>query len=682
MADDAPISERLRRLGPQEVEASLRELSAADLAALIRQANQDYWEHDAPRLPDPLYDRLVERLRSLDPEAAVLSELGQPVPTGTPLKPSDAARLTPGERFGQAVVHDRPMLSLDKVYGPEELESWAAKIEGGFLVMPKLDGVACSIRFQSGRLVLAATRGSGTEGEDVTMNVLQIPGLPAEAGDQDFEVRGEVFMTLAAFTEFSEEYANPRNLTAGSLKNKDPANSRTRALSFGAYDLLGLELATETEKLARLKLLGIPTVDHEFVDRDSLRPAFMRLSERRAELGYEIDGVVYRADRVTEQLRLGATGHHPRYAMAYKFQGDTGETVVEDIMWSVSRSGTITPVARVVPIELSGAMIARISLHNLSRFQALDIRRGSVVEVTRRGGVIPHVERTVTRGKGASFSLPTQCPACGAGVEVRKKRDGQFLQCVDPDNCTVARLRELEHFAKVVDVQGFGPKAIAQLAEAGLLSSPVDFYRLRAEDISGLERLGDKSAQNLVDQVNDHRELPLPTFLQALGVDHLGQQNSLLLAGVFGTLDRVRAATREDLMEIKGIKEAIADALVTGLAGHRELIDGLLDEVTLPEYVAPPRPDVGDAMAPLVGMSFVFTGTLESLDRKKAQTRVRSLGGDTPTGVSKTLTYLVIGGGGGPKSSKQKKAEKLVDAGEPLKIISEQEFIALLDGPQ
>ncbi len=678
MSDNAPIPERLRGLDAKSIEASLHEFSAGELTALIRRANREYWEQDAATIPDPLYDRLVERLRRVDPEASVLEDLGEPAPFRSSMDSRAAAKTPAKEQFGAAVTHDRPMLSLDKVYGSDDLHSWASKIEGDFLVMPKLDGVACSVRYVGGRLTLAATRGSGSEGEDVTMNVLAIPGLPRQAGTSDFEVRGEVFMKLSAFSEFRDEYANPRNLTAGTLKNKDPSKSRTHALSFGAYDLLGLDLPTEREKFSRLADLGIPAVDHTFAAPQDLIRAFSRLSDQRPQLDYEIDGVVYRADLVSEQVRLGSTGHHPRSSIAYKFQGDTGETTVEDVMWSVSRSGTITPIARVAPIELSGAMISRVSLHNLSRFRELDLRRASTVEVTRRGGVIPHVERIVVQGDGDGFPVPKRCPACGNSVEVRQKRDGEFLQCASPNNCRSARLRGLEHFAKVVDLQGFGPKAVTQLADAGLLSSPVDFYRLQTEDISGLDRLGEKSAQNLVDQVDAHRELALPNFLQALGIEHLGAQNAHLLAGVFGTLERIRAASREDLMAVKGIKDAIADSLVDGLAHRAGLVDDLLSEVTVPHYEAPTRLAPGSHAAAFSGMSFVFTGTLETFDRKTAQAKVQALGGETPGAVSKTLTYLVVGAGRGPKSSKQKKAEKLVEKDEPLEIISEDVFLDML----
>jgi DNA ligase (NAD+) len=419
----------------------------------------------------------------------------------------------------------------------------------------------------------------------------------------------------------------------------------------------------------------------EFVERDDLQGAFERWSRRRPELDYEIDGVVYRAADVGEQQRLGATGHHPRWSIAYKFQGDTGTTTLDDVLWSVSRTGTITPVALFQPIELSGAMVGRAGLFNLNRFEELALTHGASIEVTRRGGVIPHVERKLADGPGAKpFEIPTRCPACGSEAERRKKRDGEFLYCSKPEGCVSARLGELQHFAKVVDIQGFGPKVVTQAVDAGLLSSPVDFYTLRVEDLEELDRLGRRSAQNLIDQVEAHKTIELGVFLQALGIDHLGKQNAQLLAEQFRTLAAVRALDRDALLGVHGIKDAIADALLAGLATRSELIDALLGHVTVVDLGDAPSDDAaaGKGEGVLAGKSFLFTGTLEGFSRKQAQDMVEEHGGVSAAGVSKTLDYLVVGAGKGAKSSKQKKAEQLISAGAPLKIITETEFLALI----
>ena len=667
-----------------EIEARLHDYSRDELVELVTQANSEYWDAHAPTLPDPLYDRLIERLRSLDPDAEILSSMGPSTPSGPVIDADDLLSKAPSERFGTAVRHARPMLSLGKAYSAEEVESWATKFEGDMIVMPKLDGIACSIRYDAeGRLVLAATRGSGTEGEDITANILVLEGVPEQLpkGHGPVEVRGEVHMTLSVFERFKDDFANPRNLAAGAVRNKDPEKSRRFGLSFGAYDILEEGLASERDKMKRLAELGLPACDHVFVDREGITGAFERFSQLRPNLDYEIDGVVYRTDRVDEQERLGSTGHHPRFAIAFKFQGDTGETTLQDVEWGVSRTGTITPMAILQPIELSGAMISRAGLHNITQFRALGLTREARVEVTRRGGVIPHVERVVTPGPGAEiFPIPDHCPACGSPASIRQKRDGEFLQCSNPSECVVARLRELEHFAKVVDIQGFGPKIVTAVVDAGLMSTPADYYRLQLSDLVKLERLGEKSAQNLLDQVAAHRTLPLPTFLESLGIDHLGPQNGKLLASNFLTLAKIRTLDQEALCEVKGIKEAIADAIIDGLAARTAMIDELLRYVSVPDEEAPAAPDPDQAPGPMAGRSFVFTGTLEGFDRKSAQTRVQALGGETPSGVSGSLSVLVVGAGKtANKSSKQKKAEKYNEGGSSIEIISEQEFVTMME---
>lgn len=670
-------------LNAAEIEARLHDLTRDELVEIITRANAEYWDQHAATLPDPLYDRLVERLRKLDPKAEVLDDLGAKAPSGPVIAADEAIEIPPAQRFGAAVRHARPMLSLDKAYSAEEVAAWASKFEGDMIVMPKLDGIACSIRYDArGKLVLAATRGSGTEGEDVTANVLEIAVVPSQLpkGHGPVEVRGEVYMPLSVFQRFKEEFSNPRNLAAGALRNKDAKKSGAFKLCFAAYDILEEGLETEREKVARLEELGLPGAYCEFVDRDGIAGSFESFSRKRSELDYEIDGVVYRADRLDEQKRLGLTAHHPRYAIAFKFQGDTGETTLLDVEWGVSRTGTITPMAMLQPIELSGAMISRAGLHNLTQFRALGLTKGARVEVTRRGGVIPHVERVVTPGPGGeTFAIPQQCPACGSPSQVRQKRDGEFLQCSQPKSCITARLRELEHFAKVVDIQGFGPKVITAVVDAGLLASPADFYRLQLEELVKLERLAEKSAQNLLDQVAAHREIPLAVFLEALGIEHLGPQNARLIGGEFRTLEKIRTLDRDALMEVKGIKEAIADAIVAGLADHAAMIDELLKDVRVPDDEGAPAPAEGAEEGPLAGKSFVFTGTLESFDRKTAQQRVLALGGTTPDAVSKTLSVLVVGAGKGAKSSKQKKAEKLVSEGATIEIIDEAEFVARME---
>ena len=682
--------EELLELDATAIEAQLGSFDVNDLTQLVERANREYWEHNAPTLPDPLYDRIVEALRALDPDAEVLQALGERVPEGPVLDAAEAERVAPAERLGRPVRHLRPMLSLDKCYSAEDLMSWAKKFEGDVLVMPKMDGVACSLRYdEHGELRVAATRGSGTQGEDITVNVLEIEDVPsvlppAATEHGPIEIRGELYMRLSVFqSEFAEEYSNPRNLTAGAIKNKERGHTRRHRLSFFAYDIEGPEFEDESQKRERLVELGFPGGDSKIIEREAMPAAYQDFAERRPSLDFEIDGVVFRASRVAEQRRMGETSHHPRWSIAYKFQGDSGTTDLLDVLWSVSRTGTITPVAILEPIELSGAKIGRASLHNLGLFEQLGLREGDRVEVTRRGGVIPNVERVVTPGDGPAYEIPKHCPACGGPVEARSKREGSFLFCVDPDNCVQARLGELEHFAKVAKIEGFGPKIVGRAFDKGLLDSPADYYRLTLEQLQSFDRLGRKSAQNLLDEIATRRQLPLDVFLRALGIPHLGAQFARLLVRELGTLAAIRAVDVPALVEIKGIKEAIAAAIVEGLASREELIEDLLREV---EVVEPTTEELeglraaaeGPAEGPLDGKSFLFTGTLERFKRKEAQSLVTEHGGVAANSVTAELDYLVIGAGRGQKSSKQKKAEKLIEEGATLQIIGEDDFARMI----
>lgn len=677
-------------LDPAEISRAYENYDAQQLEAIIRRANEQYWYDDAADLPDPLYDRLVERLRELVPDAPVLEELGTRAPEGEATALDELLKLPIRERLGRAVLHQRPMLSLAKCYDAADLDKWVDKFSGEVLVMPKMDGVACSLRYgPTGELQVAATRGSGTTGEDITANVLAIPGMPTylEAPPAELgivEVRGEVYMRLSVFSaRYAERFSHPRNLTAGALKQKEAKHAVHQDLAFYAYDIDidGSEAAAEDEreKMALLARLGFDSPEHQIIDRADLAKSVEQLTARRRSLDFEIDGIVFRAARVDEVRRLGETGHHPRGAIAYKFASARGETILEDVHWSVSRTGTITPVAFFAGVEIDGAKLGRASLHNVNRFEELGLARGCRIEVSRRGGVIPMVERVLACSADAErFTLPLHCPACGGEVERRKKRDGEFLYCKRPELCVTARLRELEHFAKVVDIQGFGPKVIAQAVEHELLSDASDYYRLQVEDLAKLERMGEKSAQNLVQEVENKRSLALPVFLQALGIEHLGKRNSELLARNFASLDSLLSATAERLAEIKGIKEAIAGAITQGLETRSELIAALREVVEVSEVELAAEDEVEAAQGPLAGQTFLFTGKLESGSRSQAEARVVDLGASIAAGVSAKLSYLVVGGQRGKPSSKEKKAEKLRAEGKGPEVLGESEFEALM----
>ena len=406
------------------------EIAAMDAAALeteIRRHNRLYWEDNAPEIADYDYDRLTRRLRELAPDSPVLQEIGGAKPTVA------EEALEAAVAAGEAVEHDPPMLSLDKCYSEKELGSWAGKIEGDFMATPKMDGVAAAIRYDArGRLSLAATRGSGRVGENITGNVRRIKDVPQtiRGASGPVEVRGEVYMRLSTFAKFRDQFSNPRNLTAGAIKQKEADKSAAYNLSFAAYDLVGGGVATEEDKFEFLKEAGFPEIERRLVKREDLQKTYEEFAARRGEFDFEIDGVVFKANRVDVQDEMGVTGHHPRCAIAYKFQGDSATTILKDIEWSVSRTGAITPVALIEPVELSGAMVSRASLHNAGFIEKLDLTRGATVMVTRRGGVIPNVEFVVAPGH-EPFTIPSQCPSCQSPTQVRD----DFLFCARPAEC-------------------------------------------------------------------------------------------------------------------------------------------------------------------------------------------------------------------------------------------------------
>jgi len=653
-------------------------MTVDELAAAVRYHNHRYFALDAPVLSDVEFDALTRRLREVAPDHPALVEI-----------PDDAAPRASGEPpAGAKVVHERPMLSLDKCYSEEELRKWADTIEGEIVASPKIDGVAASFRYDArGALVLAATRGDGRRGEAFTEHARHITHLPtqlpggAEAGP--VEVRGEVYLPLSVFRRLDGDFSSPRNTAAGALKQKDPSKTAAYGLSFFLYDVLGRPFETELDKVAWARAQGFTPAESAEVPRDALQAHFEAWEARRASLDYEIDGVVYKANRTSEHARLGLTAHHPRYAIAYKLQGDQATTRLLDVEWSVSRTGAITPVGVVEPVRLSGASVTRASLHNLSILRELGVTLGARVVTVRRGGVIPHIERVVEPGD-TPVDIPATCPSCGAPTEERPGREGMVF-CSHPERCPAVLRGTIQHFTRLAGIDGFGPKVVDQLVERGLVRQPADLYALRPEDLTPLERMGETLARKLVDNVQRRRRLPLATFLRALGVDDLGSEAAAWIAEAFGTLDAVLAATPEAIAKIHGLGDKTAASIRAGLDAWAPQIAALREFVTV-EDAAPPARDQAPAAAddPIAGKSFVFTGTMASMDRKTAQAKVRERGGKTPSGVSKTTDYVVVGDkasaltGDGPKSSKHKKAEALAAQGAPVKLLTESAFLELL----
>ncbi len=628
---------------------------AEELARQVEHHDRLYWEQAAPEISDAAYDELVERLRRLAPEHPVLQRVGGG-----------------GGPSGAVWQHRRPMLSLDKCYDLEGLSRWLDKVEGPLVETPKVDGVAAALIYdERGRLTVGATRGNGEQGEVATVQLRTVQGVPAQIGAGPLEVRGEVYLPLSRFAELAERFANPRNSVAGGLKQKDPERTRELGLRFFAYTLLEDGAETQSGCLTRLAALGFEPVPHRLLQPAELQASFEGWIEGRAALDYEIDGVVYAVDSLAQQEALGVTAHHPRGAIAYKLPSEGGEAGLLDVVWSVSRTGTLTPVGIIEPTSLSGAIVRRATLHNLGMVEKLGLRLGDRLAVVRRGGVIPKVERVLRPGEQPVLP-PTECPSCGAPVE----RVGDFLQCPARATCPAQRLGVLEHYLKVMGVEGFGPALLEQVVSQALVAGPADLYTLRPADLLPLERMGETLARKLVEQIQSSRRPSLATFLVALGIPELGPQVARRLEERYGSLEELQAADEAALAELSGIGPSIAQQVVLGLRRHAGLIAALLPVLELQRAAAPSGPVDGA----LSGRSFVFTGELQSMKRSAAQALVRGLGATTPAGVRRDLDYLVVGGdpSAARKSSKVVKAEALIAEGAALRILSEEEFLALL----
>ena len=627
----------------------LSKITVKDLEREVIKHNRLYFVENSPEISDYEFDRLVEELRTRKPDSSVLLELTSDI-----------------RRTFKKVHHDVRMLSMDKCYDELALMDWSFKFEGDIISTPKIDGLALSLHYDGdGKLHLAATRGDGIDGEDVTENAKYVDAIPKSVDAQDIEVRGEAYMPISSFKKFSDKFANPRNLAAGGLKQKFASKTGEYHLSFFAYDLIGRNFKTECEKYEYLSSLGFKIVDWRLVGRDDMQSAFEYFLSKRDSFDFELDGVVFKANNVCEHVRLGSTAHHPRYAIAYKFQGESGITTIENVEWSVARTGVITPVAIVSPVELSGAMVRRASLHNIGIMSKLDISIGAKVVMMRRGGVIPNVESVVENGD-VPVLIPDKCPSCGGDVE---RRD-DFLYCVNPDRCVMSKVAELSHFVKAIGLDGFGDKLLYRLYENGLVSDAADIYDLTKNDLLNIERMGDVLAGKLIRNVKSSKNIPLSTFLRALGIRELGKHVADILAEL-GSLDYLMSIREEDLSPIKTIGPVIAHNVVIGLKSKNVLINRLLKHIKILESRMVPTFTWRYAKK-----SFLFTGKLVSMGRKEASRMVEERGGVVALSVEKSLNYLVIGDRGGA-GAKLAKAEKINASGGSISIISESEFISL-----
>ncbi len=656
------------------------------LRAEIDRHNYRYHVLDDPEVSDALYDRLMAELRALEAENPELV---------VPDSPTQRVGGAPVAAFAQ-VRHRIPMLSLENAFVREDVVTFDRKVrerletdrEVAYACEPKLDGLAISLTYRKGRLEVAATRGDGNVGEDVTHNIRTIKTVPLRLAGRSppelLEVRGEVFMSIPGFREMNraaEEkgertFVNPRNAAAGSLRQLDPKLAASRPLEVFFYGVGVIEgrkpPGRHSEMLAMLRELGLRTSpESRLVEGiDGLMDYYEDIGRRRASLRYQIDGVVYKVDSLELQRELGFVARAPRWALAHKFPADEELTSVRAIEWQVGRTGALTPVARLEPVFVGGATVANATLHNIEELQRKDVRVGDTVVLRRAGDVIPEVVKVVVEKRPAGTAaaqLPDACPVCGSDVE--REEGGAIARCTGALVCPAQLKESLRHFAsrRAMDIEGLGTKLVDQLVELGLVKDAADLYRIGAPQLAGLERMGEKSADKLAAALERSKSTPFGRFLFALGIRDVGEATAESLARHFRTLDALRTATTDEIEGVPDIGPITAAHVHAFLAEPRNA--RVIDELTRlgvrwPEAAAPkPR---GGAFN---GKTVVLTGRLASLSRDEAGDIIRSMGGTVSGSVSKKTDFVVVGDDAG---SKLRKATEL-----GLRILDEEEFLKL-----
>ena len=651
------------------------------LRAEIAHHNERYHTLDDPEISDADYDALVRELRRLEADhPELVDESSPPQLVGGAI----SATFAP-------VTHRVPMMSLDNAMDADELRAWADRVIKGldgdqptFVCELKFDGLAISLRYEDGDFVQAATRGDGRVGEDVTANVATIGDIPDRLGDgvdavpSVFEMRGEVYMTRSSFEQLNERalaagekaFVNPRNSAAGSLRQKDPAITASRNLSFWGYQLGevigGPELTSHVAALAYAASLGLPVNDQvrTFTTIEEVVSHCAYWQEHRHDLDYEIDGVVVKVDDAAQRDRLGVTSRAPRWAIAFKFPPEERTTTLLDIMVSVGRTGRATPFAVLDPVFVGGSTVSMATLHNQDQVALKDVRPGDTVVVRKAGDVIPEVVGPVLSLRpddSTPWVFPTRCPRCGNPLV---RPDGESdTRCVAPD-CPAQRDQKIAYFATrgAMDIEGLGEQMVAKLTAADLVRDPADLYSLTVDQLVGLDRVGPTSAQNLVDEIEKSKHRPLPKLLTALGIRHLGPAASLALTNEFHTLDAIMSKSVEELAAVEGVGEVIAGTLVSwfGQEANRAYIDRLraagvsFGDPEAAEAAARARAAIEQTLA---GQAVVVTGTLPSYTREEAELAITSRGGKSPGSVSKKTLALVVGES--PGASKLTKAESL-----------------------
>lgn len=667
---------------------------AADLAEAdklrreIRHNEYLYYVLDAPEITDAEYDRMMVRLRELE------ARYPDSIPADSPTQRVGGRA---SSQFTE-VRHLEPLLSLGNVFSAEELRAFDERVRSGlpagskveYVMEPKIDGLACSLIYENGKLVRAATRGDGVVGENVTANVRTIRSIPltlkvpdGETVPELLDVRGEVYMPRQAFMRLNEqraergesEFANPRNAAAGSLRQLDPQVTASRSLSFFAYYLVGEGAQPKhSESLALLAHYGFKVSENYKVveNIDEAIKYIGDFNELRQGLSYDTDGAVIKVNDVYQQRILGATGKDPRWATAYKYPPEQAETTLEDIDWRVGRTGVLTPTAMLTPVKLSGSVISRATLHNEDFIRAKDIRIGDRVVINKAGEIIPEVLRVVVEkrtGDEKEVEIPSVCPECGWRVE--RQGEEAAIRCTNP-HCPALGREGLIHFVSrdAMNIDGCGPSVINALLDAGLVRDAADLYSLRKDDLLKLERMGEKSADNLLAALAESKKNELDKLLFALGIRHVGAKVARILATEFGSMEKLQQAQPEELAQIRDIGDKIAESVVTWLNVPANI--DLVERLAAAGLTMTFTPPASQEDNPFFGKTLVFTGTMPTLGRAEAKTMAQDVGAKVSGSVSKKTDYVIAGAEAG---SKLEKAQQL-----GVTVIDEAEFLRLLKG--
>ncbi len=653
-----------------------------ELTGLLNYHNQKYYVEDNPEISDMEYDKLLRELEDLEKEY-----------------PEYASELSPTKRVGGAVlsefeqvVHDVPMESLQDAFNEEEIYDFDKRVKNnlnpsGYVVEHKIDGLSVSLEYRNGEFVRGSTRGNGLVGEDVTENLKTVKSIPMKLKDKIpfLEVRGEVFISKDNFSkinqlrEAKEEslFANPRNAAAGSLRQLDSkiaAERRMDIFVFNIQQVEGIEITNHLSGLRFLREQGFKVIP-DFTLYKTIKEAYKRvleIGEERGSLYYDIDGAVIKVNEFSERRELGSTSKFPKWAIAYKFPAEQKETKIEDIVVQVGRTGAVTPLAILTPVHVAGTTVSRATLHNYDYIVEKDIKINDTVVVQKAGDIIPEIVKVCKEKRDGSereFKMPEFCGECGAKI-VREEGEAAY-RCTGM-NCPAQRLRHIIHFVSrpAMDIDGIGPSIIEQMLDRGLIETAADLYSLNHADIADMDKMGEKSAQNLMDSLEKSKSNPLYRVINGLGIRHIGEKGAKILAHKYKSLDNLRSAPREELTGIPEIGGIIAESITDFFAEEQNII--FIEKLKEAGVSLEDKESEENMPQIFEGKTFVLTGTLPTYTRGEASEIIEKLGGKTSSSVSKKTSFVLAGDEAG---SKLEKAQNL-----GITIISEDEFIKMVNG--